>query len=263
MASVPSASSRRCPPVRFRRPGSGVRPSDVRPVRCPVTGFVRTRPSGPIRRWRLGTGPMRHGNPHHGNGSRSRWAAASSSGSGRRPSRPGRGRRRRGHPWSAGRSVADPGRVGCGRRPRVTLASRAGQAGVRSARRRRRGCGHGRRPQREVAAPAARLPSPGWVGHHGGWLWWRLPPGWTGPEGPMGVPAGMGVRPQRGPGWQRVLPACCRQRCDLRRWLVGLPGLEPGTSSLSAKCREPLCNPAFPQVAANRRGRSSAFLHPR
>jgi hypothetical protein len=23
--------------------------------------------------------------------------------------------------------------------------------------------------------------------------------------------------------------------------VVGLPGLEPGTSSLSAKCREPLC----------------------
>jgi hypothetical protein len=43
----------------------------------------------------------------------------------------------------------------------------------------------------------------------------------------------MGVRPQRGPSRQRALPARCRQRCDLRRWLVGLPGLEPGTSSLS------------------------------
>lgn len=65
---------------------------------------------------------------------------------GRRPSRPGRRRRRRGHPWSAGRSVADPGRVGCGRRPRLTLASRPGQAGVRSARRRRlrEGTGGGR-----------------------------------------------------------------------------------------------------------------------
>jgi hypothetical protein len=28
---------------------------------------------------------------------------------------------------------------------------------------------------------------------------------------------------------------------DLLGWVVGLPGLEPGTSSLSAKCREPLC----------------------
>ena len=37
---------------------------------------------------------------------------------------------------------------------------------------------------------------------------------------------------------------------------VGLPGLEPGTSSLSAKCREPLCYTPFPQVALNRRGRS-------
>jgi hypothetical protein len=32
-------------------------------------------------------------------------------------------------------------------------------------------------------------------------LSWRLPPAWTGLEGPMGLPAGMGVRPQRGPGW--------------------------------------------------------------
>jgi hypothetical protein len=63
--------------------------------------------------------------------------------------------------------------------------------------------------------------------------------GWTGPEGPMGVPAGMGVRPRRGPGSRRALPARCRQRCDLRRWLVGLPGLEPGTSSLSGFCTRP------------------------
>jgi hypothetical protein len=49
----------------------------------------------------------------------------------------------------------------------------------------------------------------------------------------VGVPAAVGVRPQRGPGRQRALPARCRQRCDLREWVVGLPGLEPGTSSLS------------------------------
>ncbi len=49
----------------------------------------------------------------------------------------------------------------------------------------------------------------------------------------MGLLAGMGVRPQRGPGWQPALPARGRQRSDLRGWLVGLPGLEPGTSSLS------------------------------
>ena len=62
----------------------------------------------------------------------------------------------------------------------------------------------------------------------------------------MGLPAGMGVRPQRGPGSQRVLPACCRQRSDLRRWLVGLPGLEPGTSSLSGICAWP----CFPRIVS-------------
>jgi hypothetical protein len=36
--------------------------------------------------------------------------------------------------------------------------------------------------------------------------------------------------------------------------MVGLPGLEPGTSSLSAKCREPLCYTPFSQVALHRDG---------
>ena len=98
------------------------------PVSSPLvsTPSIRTRPSGPIRRWRWDR-PRRHGNPHHGNGSRSLGAAGSSSGSGRRPSRPGRRRRRRGHPWSAGRSMVDPGRVGGGRRPRLD-AGLPGQA---------------------------------------------------------------------------------------------------------------------------------------
>jgi hypothetical protein len=42
-------------------------------------------------------------------------------------------------------------------------------------------------------------------------------------------------------------------------WLslvVGLGGLEPPTSSLSAKYREPLCESSFSQVTLNRRGRS-------
>ena len=38
--------------------------------------------------------------------------------------------------------------------------------------------------------------------------------------------------------------------------VVGLPGLEPGTSSLSAKWTEPLCEAPFSQVALNRRCRS-------
>jgi hypothetical protein len=101
------------------------------------------------------------------------------------------------------------------------------------------------------AAPATRLPFPGWVGDHGAWLSRRLPPTWTGPEGPMGLPAGMGVRPQRGPGSQRALPACCRQRSDLRRWLVGLPGLEPGTSSLSGFCSRACFRRIAPATCAN------------
>jgi hypothetical protein len=36
---------------------------------------------------------------------------------------------------------------------------------------------------------------------------------------------------------------------DLRGWLVGLPGLEPGTSSLSEIDGWALCYPAFPQLA--------------
>jgi hypothetical protein len=35
--------------------------------------------------------------------------------------------------------------------------------------------------------------------------------------------------------------------------VVGATGFEPVTSSVSAKCKEPLCGPPFPQVAANRR----------
>jgi hypothetical protein len=42
----------------------------------------------------------------------------------------------------------------------------------------------------------------------------------------------------------------------LRGHMVGLGGLEPPASSLSAKYREPLCEPPFAQVALDRRGRS-------
>jgi hypothetical protein len=40
---------------------------------------------------------------------------------------------------------------------------------------------------------------------------------------------------------------------------VGLGGLEPPTSSLSAITRSPPCNPAFSQVARDRKGRSNAL----
>src|SRR6266536_3966378 len=42
--------------------------------------------------------------------------------------------------------------------------------------------------------------------------------------------------------------------------VVGLPGLEPGTSSLSAIAGPAPCAPAFPRVARDRQGRSNAFL---
>jgi hypothetical protein len=41
--------------------------------------------------------------------------------------------------------------------------------------------------------------------------------------------------------------------------VVGLAGLEPAASSLSAIEGPPLCKPAFSQVAADRQGRSNAF----
>src|SRR5215204_3394885 len=47
---------------------------------------------------------------------------------------------------------------------------------------------------------------------------------------------------------------------DLVGWVVGLPGLEPGTSSLSGIEGSALCGPAFSQVAGERRGRRDAFL---
>jgi hypothetical protein len=81
----------------------------------------------------------------------------------------------------------------------------------------------------------------GWVRDHGGWSSPSLTPGWADREGPLEVPARIGVRPQRGPSRQPTLPARYRQRSDLRRWVVGLPGLEPGTSSLSEMDGRALC----------------------
>jgi hypothetical protein len=99
----------------------------------------------------------------------------------------------------------------------------------------------------------------GWMRDYGGWSWWSLPARVDGPESPMGLPAGMACGPSAAQSSQQARPARCRQRCDLRFWPVGLPGLEPGTSSLSANGRQPLCGPPFPQVAPDRRGQSYAF----
>jgi hypothetical protein len=208
---------------------SGVPPSGVQPA------AVRLRPSGRVhpvhlrRRWGPGRGG---GHPSPQQRVESRWAAA---------------------PWSgsmggrAGPDAGDaaevalvsgvgggPGQVSSGAAALDRLGDQAGQASVNSAV--ANGCAVG-----SGAGCSVRLPQRpavlGRVGDHDGWWSWWLPPGWAGPEGPVGVPAGMGVRPRRGPGWQRALSTRCRQRRDLRGWMVGLPGLEPGTSSLSAKCQ--------------------------
>ena len=47
---------------------------------------------------------------------------------------------------------------------------------------------------------------------------------------------------------------------DLLGWWVGLPGLEPGPSSLSGIEGLALCGPPFSQVADERQGRRDAFL---
>jgi hypothetical protein len=248
----------RCPPIGVRDPA--VRPSGVRSpgvvvqrvrrsavccppvrcpaVRCPAVWCPAVRPdafvSSHAQAVALGTRSRWPGDRDHRIGWRPRWLA------GRRPldrrsRRPGRGRRcptRVGQ--GGGRWLARAAGLGVGRGGRACLLSdQAGQAGVRSAPRGRRRFGHGSWLQREVAAPAAWLGSSGWVRDHGGWSSPSLTPGRADPEGPGEVPAGMGVRPQRGPSRQRARPARCWQRSDVRRWLVGLPGLEPGTSSLS------------------------------
>jgi hypothetical protein len=232
-SAVPSSGSDgpavQCPPVRcpvhpVSSPSgvhpSGVHPSGVRPSGVRPSGVqpaaVRLRRSGrvhlvhPRRRWRPGRGG---GNRHHRNGPRSWWAAASWSGSMDGRAGPDAGEAAEVALVSGVGGGPGPGGVTAGGRARP--AERPGRPGRRAKRRRLwlRG-GHGSRLQREVPQ-RPRGCRPGWVattvgGGHGAGR-----PGWAGPEGPMGVPAGMGVRPQRGPGWQRALPALGRQRCDL------------------------------------------------
>ena len=216
--------------------GSGGRPSAVHPSGVQPSG-VCPRRSGrvrllPLRRWRWGPRSRWPGDRDHRNRWRPRWLPG-------RRRLDGRGGQDAGDAADValvtGRSVADPGRrVGCGpRRPRLP-AERPGRPGRRAERpsqvaarwarvqaAARGGCtrrvagvlGLGARPRRVVVAePDGRVGGLGGATRGAG---------------------GRGVRPQRGPSRRRALPARCRQRCDLRRWVVGLPGLEPGTSSLS------------------------------
>jgi hypothetical protein len=241
-----------CPPVQ--RP----------PVRCPPVRWsagccpppsVRTRPSRPTSGGGVGDQAGAAGNRHHRVGSRSLWAP-----------------RRR-----AARSTAEQA---WGRRCRGRALSsrdvggRPGPGWVRAAARTRRATRRARPACGAPVAGGARARE-----QAGGTRWPRLPHSCRpvlggrprcvvvvepaarvgGLKGPMAVPTGIDVRPQRGPRWQRPLPARCRQRCDLRECGVGLPGLEPGTSSLSAIEGSPLCGPAFSQVVRNRRGCSNAL----
>jgi hypothetical protein len=197
-------SSRRCPPIRFRRPGSGC-PA----VRCPVTwgwssrgsgarpsavhpsrGLVSSRPassrllsscllstravssrlvSALVRPDASVSSPQAVAlgtrSPWPGDPDpRNRWLP------GRRRLDDGPGGRDAGDAAAvalvSGRSVADPGRrVGGGPRRRGRLRG-----------------GHGSR--RSARWPhAAWLPSSGWGRDHGGWSWPSLTPGWADPEG--------------------------------------------------------------------------------
>jgi hypothetical protein len=72
-------------------------------------------------------------------------------------------------------------------------------------------------------------------------------------SGCLGGPAVAPAWPQAPPGTTRAPPMELGRRSNLRFYLVGATGFEPVTSSVSAKPREPLCYPPFPQVGSNRR----------
>jgi hypothetical protein len=170
-----SVSSRRCPPIRFRRPGSGC-PA----VRCPVTWG--RRPERPAVGRLLSTRPA---------SSRLLSIPCGVQPSGVRPRPSGRVRilppqavalgtqveeaeTRATLPtsgWSGGgRWRTRAAGLGGGRGGRACpLSDQAGQAGAPSAPRRRLRGGHGSRLQREVAAPATWLASSGWGRDHGEW----------------------------------------------------------------------------------------------
>jgi hypothetical protein len=111
--------------------------------------------------------------------------------------------------------------LGAGRDGRACPPSdQAGQAGARSAL--AGGCALGTGAGCSARWPhAAWRPSSGWVLDHAVWSSPSLTAGWADPEGPGEVPAGMGVRPQRGPSRQRAGSARCWQRSDLRCWCGG------------------------------------------
>jgi hypothetical protein len=178
---------------------------------------VRTRPSPPmLRRWRWGLRSRRSGDRDH----RNRWGpggcrVVDGSIDGREAGTRRRWRGRGGH-WEVG---AGPGRrVGCGpRRPRLPT-QRPGRPGRRAERPSRAAARWAREQAATRGGGIRRVAAVlGWVRDHAVWSLPSLTAGWAAPEGPGEVPAGMGVRPQRGPSRQRAGNARCRQRSDLRR----------------------------------------------
>jgi hypothetical protein len=133
---------------RVRRPAVRCPPIQRPAVWCPAVQCLAVRPDASVsfhlRRW--------PGDRDHRNGWRLLWLPGRRR-LDRRSRRPGRGRRCRSRvgQWEV---AGGPGRRGgCGpRRPRLPLSDQAGQAGVQSPSRRRRG-GHGCRLQRAVATP--------------------------------------------------------------------------------------------------------------
>jgi hypothetical protein len=267
-STLPAGTPRRrsrCPAGGVHPSGLGVRdpavqPSGVRspevvvqrvrrsavccpPVRCPAVRCPAVRSPAvwclPLSvRTRVGLLPCSGG----GGGTRSRWPGDPDHQNRWRPlwlpsrrrldrwsRRPGCGRRCRSRVgrWEVG---GGPGRAGSGcgpRRPHVPLSDQPGPAGARSARRGRLRGGRGAGGSARMAAPDAWLASsaggrPRWV------VVAEAGAGWAVPEGPGEVPAGMGVRPQRGPGRQRARPARRRQRSELRRWLWACQDLNLG-----------------------------------
>jgi hypothetical protein len=242
-----SASSMRCPPIRVRLSS----PSGVQPVRCParpVSGHlgsssgvrrpgrlvsthpasdrvvstcpassplvsapsVRTRPSPPTSGGGVGDQMGAAGQPAPRERVEVPVAAAPSSGSVSGRGLDDRGRRYRSRALVGGVSAADPAWVRAvvaalarcpTRQARPACGAHvAGGCAVGTEQAAARGC--------RTGGVAAVL---GWVRDHGGWLSRSLRSGWTGPAGPMGLPASGGAaapaRPRlvaSHPGW---LPA--------------------------------------------------------
>jgi hypothetical protein len=72
----------------------------------------------------------------------------------------------------------------------------------------------------------------------------------------------IGKRSSSGTRLRPIGSGCDDQRFRWSRLEWWLGGLEPPASSLSVKCRQPLCGPPFPQVAFDRSCRRYAFNRP-